>query len=465
MVSLRLSPGIELAGGDADLRVVAPGWQLEFGGLPERAIRAIRELASGRSTEREIHALVPDGAAGLDGSLAHWYSALGELLERGAVTCELSDNSQPLLRWAPMKRLPVSETPPVERDRVLVLSGYACVRRSGAGLVVESPLAPFSVELCDPRVLGLVGRWATPTTLRELEGIELNLSHDILGVAASLLAHAGILRDADQEAECAARCDAWSFSDLLFHGASGREAPRVRRQPPATNPWAGTFHLRDVAPTLSLPEPDLSGRGSEGMTLDQALDNRISIRHHDDANPMTLAALAEFLYRTLRVKSVTPSDGDAVYEHSHRPYPSGGALNPLEVYPVVRMCGGLDEGVYHYDPLHHRLVRRKELDERAGQALNIAAAAMGGGPAPQVLLVIAARPARVFWKYSSVGYAVILREVGVVMQTMYLVATSMGLAPCAVGAGDGLLLPGTNEPTFQADEVSVGAFCLGSQQP
>jgi len=27
----------------------------------------------------------------------------------------------------------------------------------------------------------------------------------------------------------------------------------------------------------------------------------------------------------------------------------------LEIYPVVRLCQGLHQGVYHYDPLNHQL--------------------------------------------------------------------------------------------------------------
>ena len=34
------------------------------------------------------------------------------------------------------------------------------------------------------------------------------------------------------------------------------------------------------------------------------------------------------------------------------------------------------------------------------------------------------------------SYAMILKDAGVLTQQMYLVATAMGLAPCALGAGD-----------------------------
>ena len=53
-----------------------------------------------------------------------------------------------------------------------------------------------------------------------------------------------------------------------------------------------------------------------------------------------------------------------------------------------------------------------------------------------ILLVLTARFQRVSWKYELIAYATILKGVGVLYQTMYLVATAMRLAPCAIGAGD-----------------------------
>jgi SagB-type dehydrogenase family enzyme len=59
------------------------------------------------------------------------------------------------------------------------------------------------------------------------------------------------------------------------------------------------------------------------------------------------------------------------------------------------------------------------------------------------------------------AYAVILKNLGVLIQTMYLVATASDLAPCAVGGGDSDLfckVTGTN----YLEETSVGEFMLGS---
>jgi SagB-type dehydrogenase family enzyme len=47
---------------------------------------------------------------------------------------------------------------------------------------------------------------------------------------------------------------------------------------------------------------------------------------------------------------------------------------------------------------------------------------------------------RLAWKYEGMAYRASLMNAGVVFELMYLVATDMGLAPCANGTGDSRLL-------------------------
>jgi oxazoline/thiazoline dehydrogenase len=81
---------------------------------------------------------------------------------------------------------------------------------------------------------------------------------------------------------------------------------------------------------------------------------------------------------------------------------------------------------------------------------------------PQVLIILAARFQRVTWKYSAMAYATVLKNVGVLYQTMYLVATAMGLAPCALGGGDSDIFAAATGGDYYA-ETSVGEFLLGSK--
>jgi SagB-type dehydrogenase family enzyme len=182
---------------------------------------------------------------------------------------------------------------------------------------------------------------------------------------------------------------------------------------------------------------------------------------------MTAGQLGEFLFRVARVREVisheilTPA-GPMTMDIAPRPYPAGGALYELEVYAVVQACAGVGPGIYYYDPCGHRLARLRGPTDEYGLLLEDAALCAGVDPATlQVLLVSSARFPRVSWKYSGLAYSLVLKHVGIVQQSMYLVATSMGLGGCALGAGDSDLFARAVGTDYYA-ETSVGEFLLGS---
>jgi SagB-type dehydrogenase family enzyme len=185
--------------------------------------------------------------------------------------------------------------------------------------------------------------------------------------------------------------------------------------------------------------------------------------------PISAKQLGEFLFRVGRVKELTELDvptpnGTLRMAFALRPYPGGGALYELELYPVVNHCTDLASGMYHYDPLNHRL---EKLTGKAPEVELLLQAASAATTIPvehiQVLIVVAARFQRMAWKYNTLAYAATLKHVGVLYQTMYLTATAMGLAPCAIGCGDSDVFTravGTDYYT----ESSVGEFLIGSKR-
>jgi SagB-type dehydrogenase family enzyme len=179
--------------------------------------------------------------------------------------------------------------------------------------------------------------------------------------------------------------------------------------------------------------------------------------------PVTLEELGELLYRTARSRGVSTAPGG--HEISDRPYPGGGALYELEIYPVVSACEGLDPGLWHYAPGDHRLERLSGMTPEARALIEAAGAMADAGP-PEVLLVFAARFRRVTWKYRSMAYAGILKNVGALAQTIYLAATAMGLSACALGGGDSDLFARAAGLRYEA-ETSVGELILnrGSGTP
>jgi SagB-type dehydrogenase family enzyme len=124
----------------------------------------------------------------------------------------------------------------------------------------------------------------------------------------------------------------------------------------------------------------------------------------------------------------------------------------------------LEPGLYHYDPSRHQLTRLCGRTADVRKLLRDAAASAAlAEDTLQVLLILAARFPRVTWKYESIAYALTLKHVGVLFQTMYLAATAMGLAPCALGGGDADLFARAAGTDYRA-ETSVGEFLLGSQR-
>lgn len=193
------------------------------------------------------------------------------------------------------------------------------------------------------------------------------------------------------------------------------------------------------------------------------MEARQSLRLHGEP-PISLAALGELLFRTLRVRGMTPTTDGTRQGRSDRPHPSAGGCHPLETYVVVGRCEDLPAGLYHYHPQQHALYRIDAPAEPVQALLRDAMRASGVDEPPQLLLVLAARFGRTAWVYGRLAHRLVLQEVGVVMQSVYLCATAMGLAACALGTGDaGRLAALTGvDPRVEA---SVGEIMLGSAAP
>ena len=203
------------------------------------------------------------------------------------------------------------------------------------------------------------------------------------------------------------------------------------------------------------------------LSVARVLRERRSERSFDDRRPITLNELSQFLDGTARVQSQWSStldlgDGGSgpPIAHTLRPYPSGGASHAIELYLAVNRCDRLARGFYHYDACEHALV---QIDVRAAEfeaLLKSAEVAMGASAAPQILITIAARFGRTSWKYSSIAYSLVLKDVGVLTQTFYILATAMGLGGCAIGGVNIDLFARMTGIQFYV-EGPVGQFAIG----
>jgi SagB-type dehydrogenase family enzyme len=361
------------------------------------------------------------------------------------------------------------QTPPLGNADVLVLSRFAYLRRRGNEMVLESPRAGALFRICNPKIAAALATLSSPQQVKQLRrrdgfpGLELlALLVDCQILFKVDAARASGLRPAEGDNNLIL----WDFHDLLFHTRSteGRHA----------NPLGGTYPYAGVMAPLPAVRPRWPGKrihlrkfsAAQPQPISQVaklLRARHSTRSFDDRRPITLAELSRFLDGTAHVQTRLSSsvyDGGSVVAYAPRPYPSGGGSYELELYLAVDICEGLARGFYHYDAGGHALVAISARPHELGTLLKGAQFAMAAPAAPQILITIAARFGRVSWKYSSIAYALVLKDAGALMQTFYLMANDMELGGCAIGISNIELFAKMTGIDFHI-EGPVGQFAIG----
>lgn len=118
-------------------------------------------------------------------------------------------------------------------------------------------------------------------------------------------------------------------------------------------------------------------------------------------------------------------------DDSRRPYPSAGARYPLEVYPLIQNCNGIDKGLYHYNVKEN--VLELLLKEDLGKWLIKVTGGEKWVEKAAVVFIITGVLDRTRVKYSDRGYRYVLLETGHLGQNICLLATEIGLGSCCVG--------------------------------
>jgi SagB-type dehydrogenase family enzyme len=362
------------------------------------------------------------------------------------------------------------QTPKLGDADILVLSRFAYLRRRGDEMVLESPRAGALFKICDPKIAATIALLTTPQKINQLRrqgnfpGVTLLALLLDCQILFKIDAAGGGLRSSEGDDNLVL----WDFHDLLFHTRSteGRHANPIG----GLYPYAGAISpppaVRSRWPGKKIDLRKLSAAPSQtNSPVATLLRERHSTRGFDDQQPITLAELSRFLDGTARVRSKWKSgldfgDGGHDIEYAARPYPSGGSAYELELYLAVANCDGLARGFYHYDAGRHALVPIEVRAQELEAMLAAAEFAMDAPAAPQILVTIAARFGRTAWKYTSIAYALILKDVGVLIQTLYMMATDMGLGGCAIGSTNIDLFAKMTGIEFHV-EGPVGQFALG----
>jgi SagB-type dehydrogenase family enzyme len=205
------------------------------------------------------------------------------------------------------------------------------------------------------------------------------------------------------------------FHRETSHSVSNALASVFSRKP--EKPPAAKIY--DKAEVVKLPEAEPGG-----MTLEQALASRRSVRTYSD-EPLTLKQLSRVLFAA---QGVTQEG----FGHGLRTAPSAGATYPFEVYAVVNSVKDLDRGIYHYRISDHALELVKKGDYRAA----IAKAGLGQDMLAQAAVVLALTAVfdRTRFKYGERGYRYVYMEAGHIAQNVALQSVSLGLGSVCAGA-------------------------------
>jgi len=459
-LSARLNPHVTLdAQADGSIAAHFDDYSEPLGTYSAATAKQARELRTGLP--------LPFVARQSDASARDIARLIRQLARRGLVEYHLTRDGTELAVIEPQTSDYWPQAPKLDDAATIVLSRFAYLRRRGTELVLESPRAAALFCIRDVAIASLLATLAMPQKISRIKRqqgfpgpalLALLLDcHIVVEVDAAR-------RDTLRQAEGDDNLVLWDFHDLLFHTRSteGRQANPLGGLYPHTGLIAPLPAVRPAWPgkTIKLPRVDRNA-----SPFAQLLHGRHSTREFDDRKPVTFAELSTFLGGVARIKSKWSSplefaDGGPDIEYSSRPYPAAGSAYELELYLAVANCDGLARGFYHYDADAHALTAIDVHPQQFDAMLQGAEFAMDAAAPPQILITIAARFGRISWKYSAIAYALILKDVGVLTQTLYMMATEMGLGGCAIGTTNIDLFARMTGLEIHL-EGPVGQFALG----
>ncbi|AUI56987.1 SagB family peptide dehydrogenase [Amycolatopsis sp. BJA-103] len=354
----------------------------------------------------------------------------------------LADGKGPLLSVIPVALAPVFEPAGIPAARPTRLSRFCSLRSDAEGMGLESPSARYRVVLYQPWAVHVAATLATAKSTGEIVTMT-GIEPGVVGAIVSYLVAAGVVQLAGEQGRFAEDEDPelslWSPDELLFHTTSRTWRPGG----PADLPGLGKPPVVKAAngegPVYALYRPDLADRAETDPTLTALLENDHTCPEFTES-VVSAEQLGEFLFRGARIRSIGPAHMPNGPSHSasQRPYFSVACLYELELYVSVNRCSGLDRGIYHYDPLDHRLSLVNDDEADLDAMLDMAMIGGGNHRRPSALITVTARMPRMASVLGGGAYATTLAHVGALQQTLYLVARAMGLAAHAVpvDAGD-----------------------------
>ncbi len=331
-----------------------------------------------------------------------------------------------------------------------VVSEFATVSWNAARIEITSTISCVKFATDNFDLLRVLHAFSKPRTVQEvIREFEAYGSEQIASCIDELIEAEVLIAASAREP---ATQDHWDRDALALHWSSRR--PGYHKKPEHATAAVAMRRSPNMIPLVY-------GAATKGRDLIDILDARRSWRTWPKRS-ICFEAFSSFLWLSARNRAITQEETKDNYVS--RPYPSGGAAYSLELYPVIapQAVESLTAGLYKYLPEIHGL---EKVSEKSADYLPFleAAGRSAGTSAVPIVLVITSRFARQSEMYGHLAYSLVLKEVGCLFQTLYLVGEYLGLAPCALGGGTpvGLLARLCN--TTELAEPVVGEFMIGAR--
>lgn len=176
--------------------------------------------------------------------------------------------------------------------------------------------------------------------------------------------------------------------------------------------------------------PEVSKEIISKSNIFDCLDDRRSIRKYS-VESINMEQLSYLLWATQGIQEVTNNNTSTL-----RRVPSGGAAHPFETYLIVNRVEGLEEGIYRYLPLEHKLIFMnavEDINNKIDEATPRQPFAPNFVSKSAVIFAWSCVPYRAEYKFDVTAHKKILIDVGHLCQNLYIAAESIECGACAIG--------------------------------
>jgi len=178
--------------------------------------------------------------------------------------------------------------------------------------------------------------------------------------------------------------------------------------------------------------PKVSGNVVKKENIYECIKGRRSTRFYSDQS-MTLEELSYLLWAT---QGITDTNNSGI---TFRIVPSSGGTHSFETYLFIMKVEGIQNGVYRYLPVEHKLLFISELNNIEDMIDTITLDqpfVPNFAKRAAVIFAWGAIPYRSEWKFDITAHKKILIDIGHVCQNLYLASESVEAGTCAIGIYD-----------------------------